>query len=151
MHIEDHGPFLLFLQYAYIKQIIESAGMNTETESPLSMGNLMSEAKKPLLPREKETIERKPYRENFRSLLYLCERTRTDIATAVSLLGTFNETTAPRNWNKMKFVILYLIGTVNFGIMIEKGSEKSSMEVYLDADWGRNEEKRKSRSGFLIT
>lgn len=96
-------------------------------------------------------MERTQCREIFGTLLYLSTRTIPYIGTAVSLIGKKNESPAPRHGNTIRFVIRFLVGTVNFCVLIERGSEKFSIQVYSNADCGRDKGQRKSRSGFSVS
>ena len=54
------------------------------------------------------------------------------------------------HWKSMKAVIRYLVGTLDYGVLLNSGHE-ALLEASSDADWARDHHKRRSRSGYLIT
>lgn len=91
-----------------------------------------------------------PYREVLGSLLYLATHTRPDLATAVSMLGKYQQAPLMAHWKSMKSVVRCLIGTADHGILLPY-SEEATLQAWSDADWARDHHKRRSRSGYLVT
>lgn len=118
--ITDHGSYLSLSQSAYTWKIIESNGMHTAkpTLSTLPMGHVLYGKRTKLTTKEQIQMFDVPYRDVLCSLFYLVTRTRPDIATAVSILGKFATNPATRHLNAMKYLIRYLVKTINNGIII---------------------------------
>lgn len=148
---KQNGVFLS--QKAYTERIIEKAGManSKPVKAPLTLGHPLYDQRVPLNEKEADEMSGVPYRAVLGALLYLSTRTRPDIATAVSLLGKFQAEPNPKHWKALKHVMRYLQGTTDFGIWLPSGSAIPTLEVWCDADWGRDQDRRRSRTGYLLT
>lgn len=93
----------------------------------------------------------KPYRSLLGALLYLSTRTGSYLAVAVSLLGKYQSDPGMHSWNTLENVIRYLSGTPYYGILLPVRSAAISLEAWSDADWAREKDRRKSRSGYVLT
>src|SRR5208282_984258 len=83
--------------------------------------------------------------------------TRPDIIFAVSQLSSYNSDPCQRHLAAAKYVLRYLKGTVNLGIVYKRqNTPKSprgfwSNEVGLsDVDWGRDLDSRRFITGFVV-
>jgi hypothetical protein len=52
------------------------------------------------------------------------------------------------DWNKVKRILRYLIGTVNFGILYQSGHRPGLLDIYSDADFAGDVETRRSTTGY---
>ena len=59
-----------------------------------------------------------PFREVLGSPLFLATHTRPDLATAVSMLGNFQQAPLVVHWKDKDSVIRYLIGASDHGILL---------------------------------
>ena len=82
------------------------------------------------------------------SLLYLSNRTRPDISLATSLLA--QHMTKPNEFlmKAANRVVGYLKKTNNYGLEYIRKDEKFSLYFYVDADFGGDQQTRKSRTGW---
>jgi hypothetical protein len=82
------------------------------------------------------------------SLNYLTT-TRPDISYSVSVLSQFMEKPHESHWNAAKEVLMYLKGTLDYGI---KYTDASNVELigYSDSDWARNMDDRRSTIGYAF-
>ena len=85
------------------------------------------------------------YREIVGSLIYLMTCSRPDLCYVVTVLSQFMSSPRVAHLNLAKYVLRYLRGTVDHGIMFKK----SSLMIigYTDASWGSTGDRR-SISGF---
>jgi hypothetical protein len=91
-----------------------------------------------------------PYREAVGALQYLVTCSRPDIAHAVRKLGEHLHDFQWEDFWKVKRVLRYLKGTVNYGLhMKASDSEILKLEAYTDADYA-NALDRKSVSGYVV-
>ena len=67
-----------------------------------------------------------------------------------SMLAKFQATPSMRHWKAMKHVCRYLRGTINYGIKYRQNGSKPVLTEWTDADWARDQEKRRSRSGYVL-
>ena len=83
------------------------------------------------------------------SLLYLSNKTRPDIAYAVSSVARYSSKPTRDHWTAVKRILRYLKGTHDYGLLYQK---KASVELlgYSDADWAGDVGDRKSTSGYVF-
>jgi hypothetical protein len=88
------------------------------------------------------------YRQLVGSLNYLTT-TRPYIAYSVNILSKFMAKPLESHSKDAKKVLLYLKGTVNFGVMYTNDCDVELMG-YSDSNWARNPDDRKSTSGYAF-
>ena len=64
-----------------------------------------------------------PYSEVLGSLLFLTTHTRPELVKAVSMLGKYQQKPLVVHWNSMKSVVRYLIGTLDYGVLLPSDQE----------------------------
>lgn len=96
-------------------------------------------------------MQEKLFRSILGKLMYLAHRTGPDLAVAVSFIAKFflNDP-APQHWKALKHVVRYVKGTANYGLQLPKGGSRQELVVHCDADWRRDLEKRRSRTGYML-
>ena len=152
MKIERLPNGLFLSQRPFAEKIIALAGMKNAkpTKTPLPLSHPLYKEKITPTRQDTDAMRNIPYREVLGSLLFLATRTRPDLATAVSMLGKFQQAPLVEHWKSMKSVVRYLIHTIDHGLLLPNGQE-ALLEAWSDADWARDHHKRRSRSGYLIT
>lgn len=99
--------------------------------------------------KENSLIGQVPYQEVVGSLMFLVQATRLNIAFAVGDVSRFNKEHNESHWKAVKRIFRYLKGTMNLKIRY-KHKDISDFCVYSDADWGSDQDKRRSCSGFAV-
>ncbi|UYV69220.1 hypothetical protein LAZ67_6002864, partial [Cordylochernes scorpioides] len=131
-------------QRAYIKSLLERFNLQEGREVSTPM-----ETRPELLEEEdEENCQDLPYRELIGGLLYISQRTRPDIAYAVSQLARYCSKYTRKHWVAAKRILRYLKSSEHLGITYRRTGEQ--LCVYSDADWGTNLEDRKSTSGYVV-
>lgn len=150
--IVENAENITLTQAPMIEKLLEAVNMSTckPAKTPLPLSHVLYECRTAPTPAEIKEMVNVPYQEVLGSLLYLSTRTRPDISTAVSMLGKFSSAPAPRHWKAMKQVVRYLQGTKQVGLVFKKGCD-GTLEAWSDADWARDQDKRRSRSGIVLT
>lgn len=150
--IQEEKDNISLSQIPLIQKLLTATNMTTckPTRSPLPLSHILYEARKELNTDEFSNMEMVPYRQVLGSLLYLSTQTRPEPATAVSMLEKVASGAAPRHWQAMKHVLRYLRGTQNYGLIMERNNG-ADLHSCSDADWARDLEKRRSRSGIALT
>jgi len=82
-------------------------------------------------------------------LLYLTA-TGPDIMFAASLLAWFMYNPTKKHMGTAKRVLRYIQGTIDFGILFERGKE-TTLIGYCDSDWAGSEDDMRSTSGYAFT
>ena len=75
--------------------------------------------------------------------------TRPDLAFSVSLLARFQSNLGIEHWNALMHVVGYIKNTIDLGLTYSRDSEISLM-AYVDADYGRCRDTRRSTSGYVF-
>ena len=91
-------------QEAYIDNILARFNLQDAKSysSPLDPNVKLSKHQWPITNEEKRTMEKVPYRQVIRSLMWAAVATQPDIAFAVSLLSQFLENPGEAHWNAVK-------------------------------------------------
>jgi hypothetical protein len=86
------------------------------------------------------------------SILYAALTTRPDIAHAVAELSRFNCEATQYHLTAARHTLRYLAGTTNQGLVFKLNGSPSDMipEIYVDASWGDDLEKRNSTTGVVV-
>ena len=96
-----------------------------------------------------DPFDKEVYQSAIGVLLFICTRTRPDLAFAVCNAARYTSNPSKLHWNALKRIFRYLKGTSHYGIFYEsKASNK--LIGYADADWAGNISDRKSTSGFCF-
>ena len=93
--------------------------------------------------------EQVPYREAVGSLMYLATGTRPDIAYAVSTVSQALDKPTKADWNNVKYILRYLKGTYQMGILYQTGYQTGVLTMYSDADYAGDISTRRSTSGVV--
>lgn len=119
------------------------------TWTPLLLTHPLYEQRYPTSDAEKLEMQEKPFRNLLGKLLYLANRIRPDLTTAVSLLAKYQLYPGPAHWTALKQLVRYVKETTHHGILYLIEEIDDGLIVYCDADWGRDLEKGRSRTGYV--
>lgn len=117
--------------------------------SPFSNHFNLRSSQDPSTDKEKEDMEKVPYASVVGSLMYAMVYTRPNIAHAVGVVSSFLSNLGREHWDAVKWILRYLRGTSK--LTLSFGSGKPMLVGYTDSDLARDEDSRKSTSGYLIT
>ncbi|CAL2244935.1 unnamed protein product [Prunus armeniaca] len=132
-------------QKKYGQKLVEKFGLKDckLVATPLAMNEKLSKND------GSEAADEGEYRQIVGSLLYLTA-TRPDIMFAASLLARFMHNPTKKHMGTAKRVLRYIQGTIDFGIVFEKGKE-TTLIGYCDSDWAGSEDDMRSTSGYVFT
>ncbi|CAB4298917.1 unnamed protein product [Prunus armeniaca] len=132
-------------QKKYGQKLVEKFGLKDckIVATPLAMNEKLSKND------GSEAADEGEYRQIVGSLLYLTA-TRPDIMFAASLLARFMHNPTKKHMGTAKRVLRYIQGTIDFGIVFEKGKE-TTLIGYCDSDWAGSEDDMRSTSGYVFT
>ena len=90
-----------------------------------------------------------PYANAIGSLMYAMVCTITDIAHAVGLVSRFMSNPGKEHWCAVKWILQYLKGTTDVGLLFDK---RSSLSVcgYVDVDLVGDIDNRRSTTGYVF-
>ena len=153
-------------QHKYTAGLLEKY-LDTDMKSadtPADKSIILSQSHEPENEEEQAFMATIPYREVIGSLLWLSLGTRPDIAYAVSQVAKFCSNPGPEHWKAVIRILRYLHGTRTLGLTYSADSMDKIEEVttiiassdslvpegYVDADYARDVESRRSVTGFLF-
>jgi hypothetical protein len=97
-------------------------------------------------------MSRVPYSNAIGSIMYAMVCTCPDISQAVSVVSHYMANLGKVHWQAIKWILRYLQGTINVGLVYDRGSGISSSIVgYVDLDYAGDSDKRRSLTGFVFT
>jgi hypothetical protein len=110
----------------------------------------LSKEMEPKNQEKKERMKLKPYRSILGQVLYISITARPDLATAVSNCGKYAANPGVKHWEALLMILRYLQGTQNLALKLGGIHNKFILSGYCDADWGGDNDTKKSRSGVVI-
>jgi hypothetical protein len=131
-------------QTAYVKKILKRFELDKmhPTETPASEDTKYD-------PNDTNLYhDPEKYMEAVGVLIYLSTCTRPDLAYAVSKAARKMKNPSHEDWKAVKRIFRYLNGTQEYGLQL--GGEGFDLTAYVDADWGRDPETKRSRSGNVL-
>ena len=100
---------------------------------------------------EDEPFDTQIYQQAIGCLTYLSTATRPDISVAVSALSRYMSCPSKAHWTRVKRIIRYLKGTIDFGLKFSCVSDENPQVIgYSDADWAGDLDTRRSTSGYVF-
>ncbi|XP_031264308.1 secreted RxLR effector protein 161-like [Pistacia vera] len=96
-------------------------------------------------------MENVPYYNAIGSVMYSMISTRPDLAYAISLLSRFMSNPGNEHWNALKWLIRYINGTVQIGLIFCKTYASLDLVGYVDADFAGDRDSRKSITAYYFT
>ncbi|MCO5595962.1 hypothetical protein L7F22_050013 [Adiantum nelumboides] len=103
----------------------------------------------PLSDEEKAEMDKVPYASACGSLMYAMIATRPNIAFAVGVVSRYMSNPGKKHWEAMKGIIRYLKHTKSMCTCY--GSQDLSVKGYINSDYARDLDKRRSTSGYDFT
>ncbi|CAM6087063.1 unnamed protein product [Calypogeia fissa] len=119
--------------------------------TPLASHFKLSRKDCPSTESERIAMQSVPYDSVVGSLMYAMTCTRPDIAHTISIVSRFMANPGKLHWEAMKWVLRYLRGTLDYGILFD-GRTNSTLELggYVDSDYVGNLDNGKSTTGHVF-
>lgn len=95
------------------------------------------------------SVSQSEYAKIIRSLMFLMNYTRPDIAYAVSRLSRYTHNPSKDHWNALRRLLKYLRGTMDWGLHFV--GFPGVLEGYCDANWVSDSDEVSSTSGYVFT
>ena len=142
-------------QADYVEKVLKRFNMiNVKpAATPIAQHFKLSKAQVPGSVEESKEMESIPYANIIGSLMYAMICTRPDISHAVSITSRYMSDFGREHWSALKWMLRYLRGAGNFGILY-KGCDETETEIlqgFCDADYATNLDNRKSQTGYVFT
>ncbi|KAH9679839.1 hypothetical protein KPL71_026297 [Citrus sinensis] len=152
--VRNRSKGTLFLTQAmYAKRVLSRFEMNgaKPVTVPLSAHFRLSKLQEPEEDHDLEHIKSVPYSSAVGSIMYSMVCTRPDVAYSVGVVSRFMGNPGREHWNAVKWLLRYMNGTANHGILYG-GSENNSCQVsgFVDSDFAADLDKRRSITGYVF-
>lgn len=137
-----------------LRRCLNVVGMQNckPVSTPLAAYFRLSTALSPQSEEEKEHMSRVPYASAVESIMYAMVCTRTDISHAVSVVSRFMGNPGKTHWQAVKWILRYLKGTTDVGLVYDRGSNTSGSVVgYVDSYYAGDLDRRRSLTGYVFT
>ncbi|KAH9762947.1 hypothetical protein KPL70_001004 [Citrus sinensis] len=152
--VRNRSKGTLFLTQAmYAKRVLsrfEMSGAKPATV-PMSAHFRLSKLQEPEEDHDLEHMKSVPYSSAVGSIMYSMVCTRPDVAHSVGVVSRFMGNPGKEHWSAVKWLLRYLKGTANHGILYG-GSESNSCQVsgFVDSDFAADLDKRRSITGYVF-
>ncbi|BBG92530.1 transposable element gene [Prunus dulcis] len=104
-----------------------------------------------VIRQEKDEISKVPYASAVGCLMYAIVCIRPDLAQVVSVVSRYMKNLGKQNWNAVKWIFLCLKDTKKFRMLFERQQRKACVSGYVDSDYMRDLDKRRSTTRFVFT
>ena len=91
-----------------------------------------------------------PYANVVGSIMYFMVCCRPDLSYFMSVVGRFMANPGKRHWEDAKWVLRYISGTIDVGLKYANRGEVPSIEGYVDFDFAKSIDTRKSTTGYAF-
>jgi len=112
-------------QKGYLQKVLQRFNINGDTKSVstlLAPHFKLKAIMSPTTVEEREYMTRVPYTSAIGSLIYAMVCTRPDLSQAVSIINRCMHDPGKGHWEAVKWVLLYIKGTIDIGLVFEKDS-----------------------------
>lgn len=144
LHVNRRDHQMDLHQSVYASEVLKRFGMEDSKpmSTPLTKVDTSEEAS--------QEADRELFMQFLGSVMFLAVGTRPDLSFAISTLSRAMQQPTVGHWVAAKHLLRYLSGTRNLGLTFNKCKKFPDIQIYADADWANNED-RKSISGIVCT
>ncbi|CAM8953818.1 unnamed protein product [Rhodiola kirilowii] len=100
---------------------------------------------------EKQSMANVPCDVATGSVMYAMLCTRPDLAYSINVLSRFMSNPGEKHWLVMKYLLKYISGTKDIGLVFQNHDRNAGLVGYLDSDYDANKDNRKSTIAFFYT
>lgn len=147
LEIEQNENYIKINQTSYAKKILERFNFTgcKPVSTPILKNPEVEEVGK------EGKISQFPYRQAVGAIMYLMLGTRPDIAYSIGFVSRSLENPSEEDVVRVKRILRYIAGTINFGIKYKLNFNQGILECYSDADFGGCLKSGRSTSGVVIS
>ncbi|CAM8908990.1 unnamed protein product [Rhodiola kirilowii] len=140
-------------QSDYMNKVLNKFSMLNVKPSPVPLGGHLelSNADCPSNEDEKQQMANVPYDVATGSVMYAMLCTRPDLTFSISVLSRFMSNPGEKHWLAMKYLLKYMSGTKNIGLVFQNYDPNGRLVGYVDSDYAGNKDNRKSTTAFFYT
>lgn len=138
-------------QRAYAERVLDRFHMSDAQplSTPLPPGVVLLVDDPPTSQEDILDMKKVPFREALGSLMWLQVATRPDLSYAVNVLSRFANNPGRKHWELLKHTLVYLKGTLDYGITYSRNSTLQPYG-YVDADYAGDINNSRSTEGHIF-
>lgn len=134
-----------YLKPRYVLKLLERFGMKDCRPMVTPMAeNVMAE-----LEQDSPVTDKRIYQELMGSLLFISNRTRPDVCSAMALLCRYMSDPEVVDWRIAERILRYLKGTSGYVLRLKNGKPETPA-AFCDADWAGDRTDRRSTNGTVL-
>ncbi|KAH9655417.1 Integrase catalytic domain-containing protein [Citrus sinensis] len=151
IHRDRNNRKIWLSQKNYLKKILRRFNMQDckSISTPLPVNFKLSSSMCPSNETERKEMSRVPYASAVGSLMFAMICTRPDIAQAVGAVSRYMANPGGEHWITVKRILRYIRGTSDVALCY--GGSEFTVRGYVDSDFARDLDKRKSTIGYVFT
>ena len=141
-------------QKQYLKKVLHRFGMNDGTKpvsTPLASHFKLKSTMSPSTDDEFNYMAKVPYASVVGSLMYCMVCTRPDISQALSVVSRYMHNPGRNHWQAVKWILRYIIGTVDVGLVFQQDMTSQCAVGYVDSDYAGDLDKCRSTTAYVFT
>ncbi|KAH9743535.1 hypothetical protein KPL70_003339 [Citrus sinensis] len=151
----DRRKGTMFLsQKKYLEKVLNTFGMSNckPVITPLASHFKLSNQQCPKSSEERQEMSKVPYANAVGCMMHAMVLTRPDISHALSLISRYMASPGKEHWKAAKWVLRYLNGTLEFGLLYGKNRETNEAGLwgYVDSDYAGDLDRRRSQTGYMF-
>src|ERR1044072_2289768 len=150
--LRDRSAKKLWLsQKSYVEDVLKRFDMRRSkpVSTPLANHFKLSLEQCPKTEVEQQAMSKIPYASAVGCLMYVMVCTRPDLAQAVSQVCKFMSKPGKQHWEAIKWILRYLRGTSDRGIMFSREQTVPSVVGYVDSDYAGDLDDCRSTTGYV--
>ncbi|KAG8721231.1 hypothetical protein FRC09_008233 [Ceratobasidium sp. 395] len=144
---------ITLLQRKFLRTLAENYNLSDArpADTPMHANSLetLPSHLTPLSESEVAFMRDKPYRALLGSLNWVGLGTRPEICYALSRLGQVQSNPHPSHWEALLYVLRYLVGTIDMGLVYSRTTASEEPYMYTDSAYADCPFTRKSHSGYV--
>ncbi|TXG57384.1 hypothetical protein EZV62_018697 [Acer yangbiense] len=140
-------------QKRYIHKVLQKFSMldAKAVSTPLASHFVLSAKQCPSTDAKMEEMVKVSYANVVGCFMYAMVCTRPDISQAVSVVAKYMANLGKEHWNAIEWILRYLKGTKELGIMFERQHGENNIVWFVDSDYAGDLDKRRSTMQYVFT
>ncbi|KAH9762156.1 hypothetical protein KPL70_000706 [Citrus sinensis] len=144
---------MILSQGKYLEKVLRTFGMSNSKSvvTPLASHFKLSCFQCLSTDEERNEMTKVPYANVVGCMMYAMVLTRPDLAHVLSVVSRFMATPGKEHWKAVKWVLRYLKGTQQYGLVYGKSAGKvAGLYGYVDSDYAGDLDRKRSLTGYMF-
>ncbi|KAH9800560.1 hypothetical protein KPL71_000707 [Citrus sinensis] len=144
---------MILSQGKYLEKVLRTFGMSNSKSvvTPLASHFKLSCFQCPSTDEERNEMTKVPYANAVGCMMYAMVLTKPNLAHVLSVVSRFMATPGKEHWKAVKWVLRYLKGTQQYGLVYGKSAGKvAGLYGYVDSDYAGDLDRKRSLTGYMF-